>query len=104
MLAQPGIVPLAQPPGMRRTVAGNISLHDPALIRRGLAAQTKIAGRNGSGGEIIQCQIRSLPYRRIMAVTEPAPLRWHQTRLAVDYDTTNTRLKLVRRFEPDVVF
>jgi len=89
---------------VRQRVARDISLHDPAAIRRGLAAQTKIAGRNGRGGEIIQSQIRSLPYRRIMAVTKPAPLGWHQARLAVDDDPANTRLELIRGFEPDVVF
>ena len=40
MLAQPRVVTLAYAPGMRSLVAGDIALHDPAAIRRGLAAQT----------------------------------------------------------------
>jgi hypothetical protein len=39
-----------------------------------------------------------------MAVTEAAPLGWHQARLAVDDNTANARLELNGRFEPDVVF
>jgi hypothetical protein len=104
MLTQPRVVTLAQTSGMRRLVTGNIALCDPAAIRRGLAAQTKIARRNRGCREIVKPQIRSLPNRRIMAVTEAAPLGWHQARLAVDDDTANARLELNGRFEPDVVF
>jgi hypothetical protein len=39
-----------------------------------------------------------------MAVTQATTLRGHHARFAVDDDTANARLELIRRFEPDVVF
>jgi hypothetical protein len=92
----------AQSASVRRLFARNVTLHDMAAIREPALPNAKVTRGNRGGGEIVEAQIRTLPYSRVVPSTD-APALGGDGTVAIDDDAAYAQLKLRRRLKPNVV-